>query len=151
MRDGTSHSGAAHVAFDAYDRLGLRDVIDLEAQSHTPADCCVRFAVAVTDAYATLATGRPATAIAILAAYPLRHRNLAGLTLNRTLVRREGAWWVQIPAAETKTKEVIEGPLPRADGLHRLFELLPTAGRQGNRRGHFRGAFCVSLRGTQMI
>jgi hypothetical protein len=108
VRDGTSHSGAAHVAFDAYDRLGLRDVIDLEAQSHTPADCCVRFAVAVTDAYATLATGRPATAIAILAAYPLRHRNLAGLTLNRTLVRREGAWWVQIPAAETKTKEVIE-------------------------------------------
>ncbi|MFZ3327577.1 MAG: hypothetical protein WA231_17580 [Methylocella sp.] len=30
-----------------------------EAQSRTPASRCVRFAAAVTDAYATLATGRP--------------------------------------------------------------------------------------------
>ena len=64
------HNGTAHVAFDAYDRLGLRDVIDFEAQSHTPADRCVRFAVAVTDAYATLATGRPATALPV----PVSHR-----------------------------------------------------------------------------
>src|SRR4051794_11646903 len=46
-----------------YGRLGLRDVIDFEAQSHTPADRCVRFAVAVTDACATLATKRSATAL----------------------------------------------------------------------------------------
>ena len=52
--------------------------------------------------------------IALLAAFSLRRRNLAELTLNRTLVRREDIWWVQIPAAETKTKDAIEGPLPRA-------------------------------------
>ncbi|HVI77205.1 MAG TPA: hypothetical protein VM715_03400 [Candidatus Acidoferrum sp.] len=57
------HNGTAHVAFDAYDRLGLRDFMDFEAQSHTPADRCVRFAIAVTDNYATLATGRPAMAL----------------------------------------------------------------------------------------
>jgi hypothetical protein len=64
------HNGTAHVAFDAYDRLGLRDFIDFEAQSHTPADRCVRFAIAVTDNCATLATGRPATALPV----PVSHR-----------------------------------------------------------------------------
>ena len=54
----------------SYDRLGLHDVIDFEAQSHTPADRCVRFAVAVADNYATLATGRPATALPV----PVFHR-----------------------------------------------------------------------------
>ena len=68
--DSTSHNGAAHIAFDAYDRLGLRDLIDFEAQSYTPADRCVRFAVAVTDNYAILATGRPATALPV----PVSHR-----------------------------------------------------------------------------
>ena len=57
------HGGATHIAFDAYDRLSLCDFMDFEAQSHTPSDRCVRFAVAVTDACATLATGRPATAL----------------------------------------------------------------------------------------
>ena len=59
-----------HVAFDNYHWLGLRDFIDFEAQSHTPADRCVRFAIAVTDNYATLATGRPATALPV----PVFHR-----------------------------------------------------------------------------
>jgi hypothetical protein len=52
--DSTSLDGAADVAFTAYDRLGLREFMDFEAQSHTPSDRCVRFAVAVTDACATL-------------------------------------------------------------------------------------------------
>src|SRR3954452_14023411 len=46
------------------------DVIDCETQSHTPADRYVRFAIAVTDNYATLATGRPATAFPV----PVFHR-----------------------------------------------------------------------------
>ena len=33
--------GAANVAFDAYERLGLRDFMDFEAQSPTPPDRCV--------------------------------------------------------------------------------------------------------------
>jgi hypothetical protein len=37
--------------------------MDFEAQSHTPSDRCVRFAPAVAGDYATLATGRPATAL----------------------------------------------------------------------------------------
>ena len=43
---------------------------DFEAQSRTPADRCVSFAIAVTDNYAILATGRPATALPV----PVFHR-----------------------------------------------------------------------------
>jgi integrase len=50
--------------------------------------------------------------IALLASRPLRLRNLTDLTLDRTLVRRRKAWWIQIPAAETKTKAPIELPWP---------------------------------------
>jgi hypothetical protein len=50
--------------------------------------------------------------IALLASRPLRLRNLTGLALDRTLVRRGDEWWVQIPATETKTKEPIELPWP---------------------------------------
>lgn len=46
--------------------------------------------------------------IALLAARPLRMRNLVGLTLDRTLVLQGEQWWIQIPAAETKTREPIE-------------------------------------------
>jgi integrase/recombinase XerD len=50
--------------------------------------------------------------IALLASRPLRLRNLTGLTLDRTLVKRGDLWWIQIPAAETKTKNAIELPWP---------------------------------------
>jgi site-specific recombinase XerD len=50
--------------------------------------------------------------VALLAARPLRLANLVGLTLDRTLVRRGKEWWIQIPAAETKTNEPIEQPWP---------------------------------------
>ena len=35
--------------------------------------------------------------IALLAARPLRLRNLAGLELDRTLTRRGEGWWIDIP------------------------------------------------------
>jgi len=50
--------------------------------------------------------------IALLAARPLRLRNLLGLVLNDTLVRLGNQWLIQIPAADTKTKEPIELPWP---------------------------------------
>ena len=50
--------------------------------------------------------------IALLAARPLRMRNFFDLTLDRTLVLRGTQWWIQIPAAETKTREPIELPWP---------------------------------------
>lgn len=52
--------------------------------------------------------------IAMLACVPLRPRNLAELILDRTFVRRDHLWWLQIPAADTKTKnDAIELPLPQ--------------------------------------
>jgi integrase/recombinase XerD len=56
--------------------------------------------------------------IALLASRPLRLQNLTGLILNRTLVQRRALWWIQIPAAETKTKEPIELPWPEALAPH---------------------------------
>ena len=50
--------------------------------------------------------------IGVLASRSLRLRNLAGLILDRTLVQRGDGWWIQIPAAETKTKNPIEEPWP---------------------------------------
>ena len=65
--------------------------------------------------------------IALLAVRPLRMKNLVGLTLDRTLVRRREQWWIQIPAVETKTCEPIEliwpdlliGPLETYLSCHR--------------------------------
>jgi hypothetical protein len=54
--------------------------------------------------------------IALLASRPLRLRNLTSLTLDRTLVNRGDLWWIQIPAAETKTKNAIELPWPEMLG-----------------------------------
>src|SRR6516162_1851795 len=50
-------------AFDGSERLGLRNVTYFVAQSPTPSDHCVRFASAVADDYATLASWRRATAL----------------------------------------------------------------------------------------
>ena len=57
-------------------------------------------------------TYRDGLMIALLASRPLRLRNLTGLILDRTLVKRGDGWWIQIPAAETKTKNAIELPWP---------------------------------------
>src|SRR5258708_189789 len=55
--------GAAHVAFDRTNSLGPYNVMSFVAHSHTPHDCYVRFASAVTDGRATLTARRPATAL----------------------------------------------------------------------------------------
>jgi integrase len=57
-------------------------------------------------------TYRDGLIIALLASRPLRLQNLTGLVLERTLVQRGDGWWIQIPAAETKTKDPIELPWP---------------------------------------
>jgi integrase/recombinase XerD len=57
-------------------------------------------------------TYRDGLMIAALASRPLRLRNFTGLILDRTLVQRGEAWWIQIPAAETKTRTAIEVPWP---------------------------------------
>jgi len=57
-------------------------------------------------------TYRDGLMIGLLASRQLRLRNLAGLTLDRTLVQRGDGWWIQILAAETKTKNAIELPWP---------------------------------------
>jgi integrase len=52
--------------------------------------------------------------IGVLAARPLRLKNLTGLSLEHSLVRRGEVWWLDIPAAETKTHEAIEVPWPES-------------------------------------
>jgi integrase/recombinase XerD len=50
--------------------------------------------------------------VSVLSARPLRLKNLLGLELWRTFVRRVDTWWIDIPAEETKGREAIEMPLP---------------------------------------
>ena len=57
-------------------------------------------------------TYRDGLMLGLLASRPLRLRNLAGLTLDRTLVRRADGWWIQIPAAEKKTSSRSRYPGP---------------------------------------
>jgi integrase/recombinase XerD len=55
---------------------------------------------------------RDGLVVALLAARPLRRRNLAGLRLGEHVVRRGPDWWLQVPGAETKTGTPIEMPWP---------------------------------------
>jgi integrase/recombinase XerD len=57
-------------------------------------------------------TYRDGLLIAMLASRQLRLRNLTGLILGQTVVQRGDGWWIQIPAADTKTKDPIETPWP---------------------------------------
>ena len=50
--------------------------------------------------------------IACLAYRPLRLANFIGLELGRHLHRRGTGWWLEIPAAETKTRNAIVLPFP---------------------------------------
>ena len=52
--------------------------------------------------------------IALLAVRPLRLRNLAALEIGRTVVRRGTFWWIDVPSAETKTRQPIEIPWPES-------------------------------------
>jgi integrase len=95
---------------------------------------------------------RDGLTIAFLAARALRLRNLADLTLDRTLVRRDDMWWIQFTAAETKTKEPIEEPWP--DALVHYLELYLAVYRPALLRsdGKFAvgGPLWVSSNGTRM-
>ena len=57
-------------------------------------------------------TYRDGLMIALLASRQLRLRNFTGLILGQTLVQQGDGWWIQIPAAETKTKDPIERTWP---------------------------------------
>ena len=57
-------------------------------------------------------TYRDGLLIAALASRQLRLRNLTGLILGKTLVQQGDGWWIQFPAAETKTKDPIGMPWP---------------------------------------
>jgi integrase/recombinase XerD len=50
--------------------------------------------------------------IALLAARPLRQRNLTGLIIGTTVVRQGDGWWIRFQAAETKTADPIGLPWP---------------------------------------
>jgi integrase/recombinase XerD len=93
--------------------------------------------------------------LALLAARPLRLRNLAGLALDRTLVSRGTQWWIEIPAGETKTKkQPIELPWPAALVGHLETYLAQHRGvLAGLRRGSTEplgGALWLSKKGMPM-
>jgi integrase/recombinase XerD len=50
--------------------------------------------------------------IALLAAVPLRRRNIASLRLGHSLVRIGQDWLITIPAEEVKTRQVLDFPIP---------------------------------------
>jgi site-specific recombinase XerD len=50
--------------------------------------------------------------VALLAARPIRRRNLAALRLGVHLVRRGAAYWIFLRTGETKTRDAYEAPLP---------------------------------------
>ena len=59
------------------------------------------------------ATGfRDGLIIALLAARPVRLRNLASIEIGRQLVRVDDTYWLRFGAEETKTRKHIEVPLP---------------------------------------
>jgi integrase/recombinase XerD len=99
-------------------------------------------------------TYRNGLIIALLAARPLRLRNLAGLVLDRTLVVRGRQWWIEFPTSDTKTKEVIELPWP--EPLVASLETYLARHRDvlaGLRHGSTRpagGALWISKRGSPM-
>jgi len=50
--------------------------------------------------------------IALLAARPLRRRNITAIEIGKHLVRRAGTYWLQFEGAEIKNGRPIEAPLP---------------------------------------
>ena len=50
--------------------------------------------------------------IALLAARPIRVRNLAGIEIGRHLVTRGDEYWLEFPAEEVKNRRPLEFPLP---------------------------------------
>jgi integrase len=92
--------------------------------------------------------------IALLAARPLRLRNLAGLELERTLVPMGEGWWITVPPSETKTRTPIEAPWPAGLALdldHYLREHRPVLCSLRNRWTRpVANALWVSTHGSPM-
>jgi integrase/recombinase XerD len=90
----------------------------------------------------------------LLATRPLRLRNLAGLILDRTLVQRGDGWWIEIPAAETKTKDPVDEPWPEMLVRHLQTYLADhRAGimaLRGSRTGASSDALWLSMHGSAM-
>jgi integrase/recombinase XerD len=101
-----------------------------------------------------LLTYRDGLLIALLAARPLRIRNLAQLALDRNVVRRGEAWWIEIEAAQTKTRQRFELPWPQGLASHLeyyLSEIRPVlAARQGRWTRHAGDALWLSTDGSPM-
>jgi integrase/recombinase XerD len=90
----------------------------------------------------------------LLALRPIRLRNLAGLILDRTLVQRGDGWWIEIPAAETKTKDPIDEPWPEMLVPHLQTYLADhrsgIAALRGSRKGASSAALWLSMYGPPM-
>ena len=92
--------------------------------------------------------------IALLAARPLRLRNLLGLVLDETLLRVRDQWLIQIPGSETKTGDPIDlswpepliGSLETYLAIHRA--VLGQSREQSTRPTT--GALWLSARGSPM-
>ena len=67
--------------------------------------------------------------VALLAARPLRLRNLAGLELDRTLMRRGEAWWIDIPADGDQDAPADRGALARRAGSRPRVSICGSTGR----------------------
>jgi integrase len=52
--------------------------------------------------------------IALLAYVPIRRKNFAGLVLGKSLVKRQGQWFIQLEPDQTKTHAWFETVLPQA-------------------------------------
>jgi integrase len=94
------------------------------AEDHTPRQRAVGY--------------RNGLAIALLAARPLRLKNLAALELDRHLVRAGQGWRLVIPGAETKTGRPLELPFPEVlvPALERYVEVhRPVLAAAEGRRG----------------
>jgi integrase/recombinase XerD len=101
-----------------------------------------------------LITFRDGLLIALLAARPLRLRNLAGLALERNVMRRGEIWWIEVGATETKTGAPIDMPWPQALAPHLehyLSEIRPLlATRRGRWARPAGGALWLSTDGSPM-
>src|SRR6202040_2396114 len=82
--------------FDGSERLGLRKVTSFVAQSPTPSDHCVRFASAVADDCATLASRRCATAY--------RGRSFTGRIASASPDAPELEVRIHLPPAESQAR-----------------------------------------------
>ena len=101
---------------DSYDLfgLGIRMMVEAEDPRHDfmrPVLRPVRY--------------RDGLIVSLLAARPLRRRNIAGLLLGEHVRRIDRRWWILVPAEETKNRSALELPFPDnlVDHLERYLEV----------------------------